>query len=170
MSQGPRLQVEAFQTSDSSQTGYAVINEESGAIAIDFSQYYERIATALETLATLSSTTGVKTISTLSEDSTSAQYSIVNEISDKLAIVATTLSSISNSSAEIAQASENTSNSLAGIFARATGAGIHMKGPLDWLGLVSTYKLYVENVGPDNVTLQGLIEYKAKIDLLPKEF
>jgi hypothetical protein len=45
-----------------------------------------------------------------------------------------------------------------------------MKGPLDWLGLVSTYKLYVENVGPENVTLQGLIEYKAKIDALPKEF
>ena len=57
MSQGPRLQVEPFQTADSSQTSYAVINEESGAIAIDYSQYYERMATALETLATLSSTT-----------------------------------------------------------------------------------------------------------------
>ena len=62
MSQGPRLQVEPFQTADSSQTSYAVINEESGAIAIDYSQYYERMATALETLATLSSTTGVKTL------------------------------------------------------------------------------------------------------------
>ena len=52
----------------------------------------------------------------------------------------------------------------------ADGEGIHMKGPLDWLGFVSTYKLYVENVGPENVTLQGLIDYKAKIDALPKEF
>jgi hypothetical protein len=45
-----------------------------------------------------------------------------------------------------------------------------MKGPLDWLGYVSSYKLYVENVGPENVTLEGLIAYKAKIDALPKEF
>ena len=52
----------------------------------------------------------------------------------------------------------------------ADGEGIHMKGPLDWLGYVSSYKLYVENVGPENVTLEGLIAYKAKIDALPKEF
>jgi hypothetical protein len=52
----------------------------------------------------------------------------------------------------------------------ADGEGIHMKGPLDWLGYVSSYKLYVENVGPENVTLEGLIAYKAKIDSLPKEF
>jgi hypothetical protein len=50
MSQGPRLQVEPFQTADSSQTSFAVINEESGAIAIDYSQYYERIAVATEQL------------------------------------------------------------------------------------------------------------------------
>jgi|688.fasta_scaffold1108837_2 hypothetical protein len=147
------------------------------------------------TILTDSITGGIAVIPTIPEDSTSAQYYIVNEISDKLdqiseklSVVATALSSISNSSAiisnslnngstpigtilsEIAQTSESTSNSLAGIYDRATGVGIHMKGPLDWLGLVSTYKLYVENVGPENVTLQGLIEYKAKIDALPKEF
>ncbi len=62
------------------------------------------------------------------------------------------------------------SQSLASINSLAQGSGIHMKGPLDWVGLVSTYKLYVENVGPENVTLPGLIAYKAKIDALPKEF
>lgn len=71
---------------------------------------------------------------------------------------------------EIAQASENTARSLENINNLAQGSGIHMKGPLDWVGLVSTYKLYVENVGPENVTLEGLIAYKAKIDALPKEF
>jgi hypothetical protein len=71
---------------------------------------------------------------------------------------------------DIAQASENSAVSLAGIYDRSKGAGIHMKGPLDWVGLVSTYKLYVENVGPENITLAGLIAFKAKIDALPKEF
>lgn len=62
MTIGPKLQVEPFQTDDSSRTGYAVINPESGSIAIDYTQYYERIATSLETLATLASSTGVKTV------------------------------------------------------------------------------------------------------------
>ena len=140
------------------------------------------------TILTDSITGGIAVIPTIPEDSTSAQYYIVNEIADKLTIIATQLESISNSLnngstpvgsilSDLAQASENSARalensaeSLAGIYDRATGVGIHMKGPLDWLGLVSTYKLYVENVGPENVTLQGLIEYKAKIDALPKEF
>ena len=63
MTMGPRLLVEQFQTSDSAKSGYAVINEATGAIAIDYTLYYERIATSLETLASLASTTGVRTVS-----------------------------------------------------------------------------------------------------------
>jgi hypothetical protein len=62
------------------------------------------------------------------------------------------------------------SNKIQQMYELASGNGIHTKGPQDWIGLVSTYKLYVENVGPENVTLQGLIAYKAKIDALPKDF
>ena len=139
------------------------------------------------TVVTDSVTGGIAIIRT-TDDSTSYEYTIANEIADKLTIIATQLESISNSLnngstpvgsilSDLAQASENSARalensaeSLAGIYNRATGDGIHMKGPLDWLGLVSTYKLYVENVGPENVTLEGLIAYKAKIDALPKEF
>ena len=71
---------------------------------------------------------------------------------------------------EIAQASENSSASLAGILARAQGVGIHMKGPQDWIGLISTYKLYVEIEGPDKMTLEQFREYYNKIDSLPKAF
>jgi hypothetical protein len=38
-----------------------VITTDLGGVAIDYSSYYERIATALETIASLASTTGVRT-------------------------------------------------------------------------------------------------------------
>jgi hypothetical protein len=70
MSQGPRLQVEQVQTEDSTQALNVVFDETSGSIAIDYSPYYERIATAMESIATdvgtiktLAETTGIKTVS-----------------------------------------------------------------------------------------------------------
>jgi hypothetical protein len=63
MSQGPRFQVEPVQAQDSSTTINVVFDESTGNMAIDYSDKYERIATALETLASLASTTGVRTVS-----------------------------------------------------------------------------------------------------------
>ena len=147
------------------------------------------------TILTDSITGGIAVIPTIPEDSTSAQYFIINEISDKLnqiseklTDVATALSSISNSSAiisnslnngstpigtilsEIAQASENSAESLAGIYDRSKSDGIHMKGPQDWIGLISTYKLYVENAGPEKITLAEFEAFYNKIKDLPKDF
>jgi len=140
------------------------------------------------TILTDSITGGIAVISTIPGDSTSPQYSIINEISDKLDIIATHLASISNSLnngstpigtilSEIAQASEtiaqtstSASNSLSGIYDRTKGAGIHMKGPQDWIGLISTYKLYIENSGPEKMTLTEFIDYFNKIKDLPKDF
>lgn len=62
MSEGPRIIVEPFQTDDSSRSGYAVIDENTGNIAIDYTQYYNRIATALETIATAATNDGIKTL------------------------------------------------------------------------------------------------------------
>jgi hypothetical protein len=91
--------------------------------------------------------------------------------------VVTALEQLSLSIAFIADKIDNISDRMSNISnnsdvvtSLANGDGIHMKGPLDWVGLVSTYKLYVENVGPENITLEGLVAYKAKIDALPKEF
>jgi hypothetical protein len=105
-----------------------------------------------------------------SVDYTGLYQDIVNALNPGSTTVGTILSEIAQASENIARAAENTSQSLTNINNLAQGSGIHMKGPLDWVGLVSTYKLYVENVGPENVTLAGLIAYKAKIDALPKEF
>ena len=45
-----------------------------------------------------------------------------------------------------------------------------MKGPQDWIGLISTYKLYIENVGPEQVSFPEFIDYFNKIKDLPKDF
>ena len=105
-----------------------------------------------------------------SVDYTELYQDIANALNPGSTTIGTILSEIAQASENIARAAEITSQSLTNINNLAQGSGIHMKGPLDWVGLVSTYKLYVENVGPENVTLEGLIAYKAKIDALPKEF
>ena len=92
----------------------------------------------------------------------------IDNISDKLSDLAvqSTLQSslLSNVSVNSSTLATNST-----IFTNlANGAGIHMIGPQDWLGLVSTYRLYVEDTGSIGLTaLQG---YKAKIDALPKTF
>lgn len=50
----------------------------------------------------------------------------------------------------------------------ATGTGIHMVGPYDWLGYMSLYKLYVEDTGA--IGLTKLTEYKDKVKALPTLF
>ena len=51
----------------------------------------------------------------------------------------------------------------------AVGDGIHVLSPQDWIGLISTYKLYVDD--PDTaIGLDKLEEYFTKIDTLPKKF
>lgn len=52
MASGPRLQVEQVSTDDSSRSLNVVFDEASGSIAIDYSPFYERIATAMESVAT----------------------------------------------------------------------------------------------------------------------
>jgi hypothetical protein len=62
MSQGPRFQVEPIQAQDSSTTINVVFDDSTGNMAIDYSDKYERIATALEQLVVMASTDGIKTI------------------------------------------------------------------------------------------------------------
>ncbi len=139
------------------------------------------------TVITDSVTGGIAVIRT-TDDSTSYEYTIANEIADKLTIIATHLESISNSLnagstpvstilSDLAQASENSARalensagSLAEINGLAKGAGVHITGPQDWIGLISSYKLYVENAGPERMTLEEFKSYFDKINSLPKAF
>lgn len=109
-------------------------------IEFDYSSHLDRIVTALE------------------------------QVSLSMAFIADKIDNISDRITNISNRSDTISEKQTIMASLAAGDGIHMKGPLDWVGLVSTYKLYVEDVGPDNVTLDGLIAYKSKIDALPKEF
>lgn len=59
MTAGPRLLVEIAYTEDSSLTTPVIINEATGHIAVDYSKYYERIASSLETIENAVTTEGV---------------------------------------------------------------------------------------------------------------
>jgi hypothetical protein len=61
MSQGPRFQVEPVQAQDSSTTINVVFDEATGNMAIDYSDKYDRIATALERIVVLAEGSGIHT-------------------------------------------------------------------------------------------------------------
>ena len=73
-------------------------------------------------------------------------------------------------SEDTARASETIAQASVGIYDRSKGAGIHTKGPQDWIGLISTYKLYIENAGPEKITLAEFEAFYNKIKDLPKDF
>ena len=133
---------------------YAAITPGSttiGAILSDIAQASENIAQA-------------------SENSAQSLTDMSVAIAPGSTTIGTILSDIAQASEDTARASENSAVSLAGIYDRSKGAGIHMKGPQDWIGLISTYKLYIENAGPEQVSFPEFIDYFNKIKDLPKDF
>jgi hypothetical protein len=58
----------------------------------------------------------------------------------------------------------NMSDNINAIKNLAEGPGIKTLDPLAWIGLMSVYKLYVED--PGAIGLEELKAYKAKIDAL----
>jgi len=158
MAAGPRLQVEQVSTEDSSKLLNVVFDEESGSIAIDYSPYYERIATAMESISTAVTNTD-----------TSNQLAIHAErIADSLetsdsSILADNLQSMVNDINSIKVLSETT--------------GIKTISPYEWIELVSIYKYLIEDgtiLQPASVTpaeveeaKEKITEYLAKIKDLP---
>ena len=133
---------------------YAAITPGSttiGAILSDIAQASENIAQA-------------------SENSAQSLTDMSVAIAPGSTTIGTILSDIAQASEDTARASENSAVALAGIYDRSKGAGIHMKGPQDWIGLISTYKLYIENAGPEQVSFPEFIDYFNKIKDLPKDF
>ena len=116
-------------------------------IAFDYSDHLDRIVTALEQLSLSMAFIADK----------------VDNISDKL-------SNISNNSNTIATDQTTIANKQTVVADLAAGAGIHMKGAQEWIGLVSSYKVYIENAGPDKMSLDEFKSYYDKIAALPKDF
>lgn len=134
----------AITTDTTTLPGQTIITDSNGGVAIDYSSYYSRIAIALETIATRATT--------LATNSTA----ITNSLGSDSSNLASMFSSISLDINEIKNL--------------AAGAGVHTQGPQDWIGLISTYKLYVENAGPDRMSLTEFREYFEKVNSLPKAF
>jgi hypothetical protein len=92
----------------------------------------------------------------------------LDQLSLSMAFVADKMDNISDKMGDIARASALSAASITTLATTATGDGLRMKGPQDWIGLISTYKLYVEDSGA--IGLSALEAYKTKIDNLPKAF
>ena len=111
-------------------------------IVIDYTSYYERIASSLENISS-----SLEAISgSLGGDSTT--------VTGILGSIDTNISTLSSNSTTIKNL--------------ASGPGIRTVGPYDWLGYMSLYKLYVEDSGA--IGLTKLSEYKDKIKSLPTLF
>lgn len=123
---------------DDSTVSTTVVSDSNGGLAIDYSNFYNRIASALETIA----------------DNSTALLSAQTAATISAAAIATQTQTIATQISAISQL--------------ASGTGVHTMGPIDWVGLISTYKLYVED--PEAIGLDALKEYFDKINELPKNF
>jgi hypothetical protein len=89
-------------------------------------------------------------------------------VADKIDNISDKIDNISHKMGVLASAGTLSADSITTIATAATGTGLRMKGPQDWIGLISTYKLYVEDSCA--IGLAALEAYKTKIDNLPKAF
>jgi hypothetical protein len=120
--------------------GQTIVTDSNGGVAIDYSAVYERIATALETIAT-----------SVGSDSTT--------ISGKMGENVQALENITQ-----ALQSSSVSQELNDIRTLLESGNAKISDPLAWMGLMSVYKLYVED--PGAIGIEELKAYKAKIDAL----
>lgn len=127
-------------------------------VEIDYSAYYERIATALETVATNSTT--IK--NTLSDISTG-----INNILAKQTIIADKQTTI----ADKTTAMETYQKKLKEL---GEGAGIRAIGPFESWGNIATYKFLIEqakildqtNKASDDLQAKALAEVQRYVDLI----
>ena len=140
---GPRLQVEQVATEDSSQLLNVVFDEASGSIAIDYSPYYERIASAAESIATAV---------------TSGQLATQTErIADSLE---------TSDSSKLADNLQSMVVDINAIKVLAETTGIKTISPHRWMELVAVYKYLVEDgtvLQPASVTPAQIEQAKEKI-------
>ena len=142
-----------------------VRDTESGQLAIDYSDYYKRIAVSAETLATNS--TAIK-------DSIAA-------IDTKLGTIATQTTTIATQTTTIASKQTAMETYQKKLKELGEGTGIHVVGPYDYLGLINVYKSLIEqgniadtqgNVSPSAQAAAeaSVTEYLTKIQRIPQGF
>lgn len=138
-----------IEAEDSTGIVHVVSDTATGNLAIDYTTYYERIATALETIATNSTT-------------------MVADITAMSAVLVAGVPTIASTLTTVSGTLTDTETSITAIKDLASGDGIRTLSPYEWLGLVSAYKLYVDDAGA--IGLEALAAYKDKVSELPKGF
>lgn len=132
------LERSILEAEDSTLAVSVITDTASGNLAIDYGSYLNRIAIAVEAIA-----------------------ADINTIAANTTVVASAITTISSNSSV-------TASGIDTLKTLAQGDGIRMITPYEWIGLVSSYRLYVEESGA--IGLSKLQEYKDKITTLPKGF
>jgi hypothetical protein len=140
------------------------------SIAIDYTTYYDRIATALETIAT-NSTAIKNSMSTVENSLSEGSRTVVSvlsgleELQQTLVAQATTIATqtttLATQTTTIAAQQTTMATKLTALEARAADQGIKIVGPWEWLGMSSIVKLYDEK-GVDYNAL------KTRVEQIPK--
>ena len=128
------------------QTG---IGEDGVSIAIDYTTYYDRIATALETMATQTTTIATQTTTIATQTTT---------IATRLTAIATDIDTIASNSTTIKDKQTTIAEKQTTIAEKQTametyqkklkelgeGVGIRVIGPYEVFGMISIYRLLIE--------------------------
>lgn len=122
------------------------------SVAIDYTSYYDRIATALETIASNSTTI---------KDDIAAIKTDIDTIATQITTIATQTTTIATKTTDIAGHQQTLAQKVSIIENRASDLGVKIIGPWEWLGLSSIVKLYDEK-GVDYNAL------KARVEQIPK--
>ena len=92
----------------------------------------------------------------------------LGRIATALETIATQTTTIATQTTTIATNTTTISTNSTTMTTLASGSGIHIVSPYEWLGYASLYKLYVEDTGA--IGLTALAAYKDKITALPPIF
>ena len=114
------------------QTG---IGEDGVSIAIDYTTYYDRIATALETMATQTTTIATQTTTIATQTTT---------IATRLTAISTDIDTIASNSTTIKDKQTAMETYQKKLKELGEGSGIRVIGPYEVFGMISIYRLLIE--------------------------
>ena len=92
----------------------------------------------------------------------------LGRIATALETIATQTTTLATQTTTVATNTTTIATNSTTMITLATGSGIHIVSPYEWVGYASLYKLYVEDTGA--IGLTKLSEFKDKIKSLPTLF
>ena len=111
------------------------VGEDGVSIAIDYTTYYDRIATALETMATQTTTIATQTTTIATQTTT---------IATRLTAISTDIDTIASNSTTIKDKQTAMETYQKKLKELGEGVGIRVIGPYEVFGMISIYRLLIE--------------------------